>query len=68
MEFEILKHWIGAPEWAEAYDAAERRRLENTGNWIFDQSGYKYWLVSPPIAYIGCLLSFSSRFLVVSGE
>lgn len=39
-----LKKWINAPIWTDIFETAERRWIEGTGSWFFDEPTYLTWL------------------------
>lgn len=61
-----LKHWIAASDWTKSYDEAERRRLEESGEWFIGHSIYRSWARSS-VEDEGLETSIAPPLLIISG-
>ncbi|KAH8682821.1 hypothetical protein BGZ60DRAFT_205875 [Tricladium varicosporioides] len=62
-----LRDWMAASDWTTLLNAAEKHRVENTGNWFLRHLKYKSWIENQMQRKISDVV-FSERLLFISGK
>jgi hypothetical protein len=63
----LLQRWIAAPNWTGSFEAAKKKRIEDTGLWILQRAEYKAWLAQE-IASPQSEATFAKKILLISGK
>ncbi|PMD49683.1 uncharacterized protein K444DRAFT_281375 [Hyaloscypha bicolor E] len=62
-----LRAWMAASDWTTSFNAAEKHRTENTGNWFIRHHKYKSWIENQFKRELNDV-EFSERLLFISGK